>query len=58
MNHKILELNIVSWALAFLGMMAHWLPVVQFLSFTLSVIISLWQLSQLIKKWLKESKEI
>ncbi len=54
MDSKIIELNIVSWALAFIGMMAHWLPVVQFLSFTLSVIISLWQLSQMFKKWLKK----
>jgi len=54
MNHKFLELNIVSWALAFIGFMTHWLPVVQFLSFTLSIIISLWQLSQMLKKWLKK----
>jgi len=54
MNHKILELNIVSWALAFIGFMTYWLPVVQFLSFTLSVIISLWQISQMLKKWLKK----
>jgi len=58
MNHKIAELNISSWALAIVGSLAHWLPLVQFLSFSLSVIISIWQLSQLIKKWLKESKEI
>lgn len=54
MNHKIIELNIVSWALAIVGTMANWLPAVQFLSFTLSVIISLWQLGQMIKKWLKK----
>lgn len=54
MNHKIVELNIVSWALAIVGTLAHWLPLVQFLSFSLSVIISLWQLSQMVKKWLKK----
>lgn len=58
MNHKIIELNIVSWALAIVGTMAHWLPLVQFLSFSLSVIISLWQLTQMIKKWLSTSKKI
>jgi len=58
MNHKIIELNIVSWALAIVGTMAHWLPVVQFFSFSLSVIISIWQLTQMIKKWLNKSKKI
>lgn len=58
MNHKIAELNIISWALAIVGSLAHWLPLVQFLSFSLSVIISIWQLTQLIKKWLKKSKGI
>ena len=58
MNHKFIELNIVSWSLAIIGTMAHWLPLVQFLSFTLSVIISIWQLIQMIKKWLKESDKI
>jgi hypothetical protein len=54
MNTKIIELNIVSWTFAIVGTLAHWLPVVQFLSFTLSVIISLWQLTQMLKKWLKK----
>jgi len=58
MNHKIIELNIISWSLAIVGSLAHWLPLVQFLSFSLSVIISIWQLTQLIKKWLKKSKGI
>jgi membrane protein implicated in regulation of membrane protease activity len=58
MDTKIIELNIISWSLAIVGSLAHWLPLVQFLSFSLSVIISIWQLTQLIKKWLKKSKGI
>jgi hypothetical protein len=54
MNHKIAELNMVSWGLAFFGMMAHWLPIIQFLSFTLSAFVSLWQVVQIVKKWLNK----
>ena len=58
MHNKFLELNIVSWALAIVGSLAHWLPLVQFLSFSLSVIISIWQLTQMVKRWLNKSKKI
>lgn len=58
MNHKIVELNIVSWGLSILGAMVHWMPLVQFLSFTLSVVISIWQLAIMFRKWSNKSKKI
>jgi membrane protein implicated in regulation of membrane protease activity len=58
MDNKIIELNIVSWSLAIVGSLAYWLPLVQFLSFSLSVVISIWQLTQMVKRWLNKSKKI